>query len=150
MEALTYTLNLPATRDHLWRLWATDEGLASWLCLRAHVEPVVGGAYELFWNPDPEQLHSDSTIGCQVISLSHPRLIEFTWRGSDEVAHIMNVIGAPVTQVRVEFIPTLEGTRLELNHSGWGDDQGWAEARAWFDRAWTAALERLQATFERG
>jgi uncharacterized protein YndB with AHSA1/START domain len=136
-------------RENLWWAWTTAEGLSAWLCLRAEVEPVVGGKYELFWNPDPGKPESDSTLGCRVLSAYRPRYLQFTWRGSDEVADVMNVEGAPVTEVTVDFFPAGDGTRLLVTHSGWGDGPDWARARSWFERAWLGALEQLPAAAAR-
>lgn len=143
MDALRYQVELAAPLDRVWHAWSTAEGLAAWLCLRASVEATVGGAYELFWNPDASRPESDSTIGCRILALDPPRLLRFTWRGSDDVADVMNVPGAPTTQVQVELVPAGKGTHLEVVHSGWGEGAGWERARAWFDRAWTGALARL-------
>lgn len=143
MEPLRFERELAAPRDVVWKAVATGDGVTRWLCPRAHVEPVVGGAYELFWNPDRPE--SDSTLGCRVISLSYPRLLQVTWRGSDAVADVMNGPDAPRTEVKVELSPTLDGTRLVLVHSGWGSGAGWERARAWFEAAWRSALERLPA-----
>jgi uncharacterized protein YndB with AHSA1/START domain len=148
-DELKYTMELALPRDRVWQAWTTADGLSSWLCLRARVEPVVGGAYELFWNPDTAQPASDSTIGCRILSIDRPRLLQFTWRGSDAVANVMNLPGAPTTTVKVELIPTLSGTRLQLTHAGWGEGDGWPRARAWFDQAWAGALERLRAALSR-
>jgi len=144
VEPLTYKMDIAAPRDRVWRAWTTPQGLASWLCLRANIKPVVGGKFELFWNPDETRPESDSTLGCRVLSIDRPRLLHFTWRGSDEVADVMNAPDAPVTDVKVDLFPTLDGTRLELTHTGWGDGPSWERAREWFDRAWAGALEKLR------
>jgi hypothetical protein len=98
----------------------------------------------VFWNPDVEKPESNSTIGCRVLSVDRPRLLHFDWRGSDEVADVMNVPGAEVTDVTVQLFPTLTGTRLELVHAGWGDGPDWERARDWFAHAWEGAFERLR------
>ena len=143
MEALSYELELTHSRDQVWQMFTTSAGLARWLCLRANVEPRVGGAYELFWNPDQSRPESDSTIGCRVLSIDHPRLLSFTWRGADAVAETMNGPGITPTRVEVLLLPRPSGTRLVLVHSGWLDGDDWQRARDWFDRAWSGALERL-------
>lgn len=143
MEELSFTLDLPATRDRIWELWTTAAGLASWLCLRARVEPRVGGPFELFFNPNVRQPDSDSTLGCKVLSADPPRLLEFDWRGADALEEVMNKPGVPRTQCKLELFPRPSGTRLKLTHSGWGEGAGWADARAWFAKAWATALERL-------
>jgi len=150
MESLKYTMDLAVPRDRVWDAWTRPERLAEWLCLRANVEPVVGGRYELFWNPEPSRPESDSTVGCRVLSIDRPRLLRFTWRGSDDVADVMNVDGAPVTEVEVRLGPTPDGTRLTVTHTGWGEGPGWERARAWFDRAWSGALERLRGILAQG
>jgi len=144
MEPLRYELDLAATRDRVWDLFTTADGLASWLCLRARVEPRVGGAYELFWNPDPKRPDSDSTLGCRVLTIDRPRLLSFSWRGADEVADVMNADGVAPTEVTVELRPRPTGTRIFLIHDGWGDGEGWERARGWFDRAWRGALDQLR------
>jgi uncharacterized protein YndB with AHSA1/START domain len=143
MESLRYELDLPASRDTVWDLWTTAEGLTQWLCLRANVQPVVGGPYELFWNPDASKPDSDSTLGCRILSIDRPRLLGFSWRGADQVAGVMNAPDAPQTRVEVTLTPRPLGTRLNLVHQGWGHGPEWAQARAWFDRAWSGALEKL-------
>lgn len=148
MEALSYEIELAHSRDRVWEMFTTSAGLARWLCLRANVEARVGGAYELFWNPDESRPESDSTIGCRVLSLDHPRLLAFTWRGADAVAEVMNAPGITPTRVEVSLLPRPTGTRLLLVHSGWGDGDDWQRARAWFDRAWSGALERLREVLE--
>jgi len=145
MEPLHFSVDLPAPRDRVWEALTTAAGLSSWLCLRARVELEIGGAYELFWDADESHPELDSTLGCSVLSVDAPRLLEFTWRGSEAVADVMNVPGEPQTQVKVELRPTLDGTRLELTHSGWSDGPGWDRARAWFERAWGGALQALGA-----
>jgi uncharacterized protein YndB with AHSA1/START domain len=144
MEPLRFTVDIPTARDRVWRAFTTAEGLTAWLCLRARVEPAIGGAFELFWDPDESRPEHDSTLGCTCLSLDEPRLLEFTWRGSAAVAEVMNVPSAAQTQVKVELRPTLDGTRLVLTHSGWGDGPGWEWARAWFERAWGGALQTLR------
>lgn len=143
MEPLRFELDLAATRDRVWELFTTPDGLASWLCLRATVEPRVGGAFELFWNPDPARPESDSTLGCRILSIDRPRLLSFTWRGADAVAGVMNAEGVAPTEVTVELLPRPTGTRIRMTHTGWGDGDDWGRARTWFDRAWRGALARL-------
>jgi uncharacterized protein YndB with AHSA1/START domain len=148
MDPIVIERAIALPREKVWWAWTTARGLTSWLCLRADVEPVVGGRYELFWNPDASRPESDSTLGCRVLSVFPPRHLHFTWRGADEVAAVMNVDGAPTTEVTVDLIPGIEGTRLVVTHLGWGDGPDWATARSWFERAWLAAMERLPAAAE--
>ncbi|MBN1945087.1 MAG: SRPBCC domain-containing protein [Bradymonadales bacterium] len=147
MDPLHYTVDIPATRDELWEAWTTPEGLTRWLCHRATVEPRVGGAYEIYFNPDESRPGSNSTIGCKVLSVDRPRLLRVTWRGSDDLAEIMNNPEAPTTELEVRLRPAPFGTRLEVIHSGWGEGASWTRAREWFDKAWSKALEKILSVY---
>jgi hypothetical protein len=114
--------------------------LASWLTVKASVEPHVGGRYELFW--DPNDLENNSTIGCRITALSADELVAFQWRCPVEFKSFAN--GAnPLTHVVVTFHRVDDGTQIHLLHSGWRDSNEWERARAWQERAWTDAFQRL-------
>lgn len=130
--------DVPITR--LWTAWTDPEELSRWLALRAHVEPVVGGAYELFW--DPEHPERNSTLGCRVLALEDFRLLAFSWRGPVQFAGLMNG-EPPPTQVRIEFRSEDDRTWMRLIHSGWGEGPAWDEARSWFEQVWAGALGKL-------
>jgi uncharacterized protein YndB with AHSA1/START domain len=131
---------IDAPIERVWRAWIDPADLSRWLTAHANVQPKVGGAYELFWEPD----HPDrnSTLGCKVTVIDEPRLLAFTWRGPVQFSDFMNG-EPPPTHVRVELASVDRKTRVRLTHAGWGTGPRWAEARAWFDRAWTDSLERL-------
>jgi len=71
-EPLRYRMDLAHARNRVWAAWTQADELAKWLCVRATVEPVVGGRCELFWNPDPSRPESDSTIGFRVLRADGP------------------------------------------------------------------------------
>ena len=54
--------------------------------------------------------------------------------------------GRPSTELEVRFVPEGEGTRVELEHRGWGDygDEA-AKAREEYDRGWDFVLGRYAA-----
>jgi uncharacterized protein YndB with AHSA1/START domain len=115
---LTYKIDLAAPRDMIWDAWTRPEHLASWLCSRATVDPVVGGAYDLCWK--------DLSTRGQILSIDRPRLLQAAWW-----------IGERELAIEAIFYPTLLGTRLELLVARPGDD------RARVDRIWSAGLEEL-------
>lgn len=45
----------------------------------------------------------------------------------------------------MDRFPALDGTRLQITYSGWGDGPRLRRARSWFERAWVGALEQLPA-----
>lgn len=131
---------LPISAEEAWQAWTAPERLTQWLCASANVDVRVGGAYELFWEPDrPEH---NSTLGCRVLEVDRPRLLRFEWRGPDQFADVMNEQPFP-TRVTVRIEPDGAGARMTLEHEGWGDGDDWEAARAWHERVWAGAVDGL-------
>ncbi|MDQ3928433.1 MAG: SRPBCC domain-containing protein [Chloroflexota bacterium] len=133
--------------DRAFGYFTNNELLGSWLADSAHVEPVVGGKYEIFW--DPAIVENDGTRGCKVTAIEPGKFLSFDWKGPTMFQQSMNAAD-PLTHVVVFFIPHWSGdesgTEVHLVHSGWGSGDEWEGARLWFDNAWRlafAALERL-------
>lgn len=110
----------------------------------ASVEARVGGKYELAW--DPANTPRDSTVGCRITALAAGELVAFDWKGPTSFDAIMNH-ARPLTHVVVTFHPVENSPSaacdINLIHSGWRPGPGWADARAYFDRAWQQVLEAL-------
>ncbi|TKJ29008.1 MAG: hypothetical protein CEE40_10040 [Chloroflexi bacterium B3_Chlor] len=119
--------------------------LESWLTALAEVEPVVGGKYELFWDPGDKEINS--TIGCKVTAIERDKFLCFEWKGPAQYQHFMNEAD-PLTHVVVFFMPreddSVPSTEAHLIHSGWRGSAEWEEAREWFERAWGAAFKELE------
>jgi quinol monooxygenase YgiN/uncharacterized protein YndB with AHSA1/START domain len=115
--------------------------LTVWLTPLAAVEPVVGGRYELFW--EPEVPENNSTIGCRITALVPGQLLAFQWRSPEQFRAFANTAD-PLTHVVVTFLPEGAGTRVHLVHSGWRSNGAWEEARLWQERAWRLALRKLE------
>lgn len=126
-------------------MFTVSQQVQSWLAPSANVEPEEGGSYELFW--DLENREQDSTIGCRVTAIEEDRLLSFEWKGPRQFQHFMNDAD-PLTHVVVSFFPSSAGwagpTEVHLVHSGWRGSPEWEEARRWFERAWSVALEELE------
>jgi uncharacterized protein YndB with AHSA1/START domain len=140
VESIQIERFVEAPIERVWHAWIDPADLSRWLTERANIQPEVGGAYELFWEPD----HPDrnSTMGCKITAIDNPRLLTFTWRGPVQFSDFMNS-EPPPTHVRIELASVDGRTRVQLTHAGWGPGPRWAEARAWFDRAWNTSLDRL-------
>lgn len=116
--------------------------ITTWLAMGAEVEPFVGGRYELFWDMNNRAINS--TMGCKVTAIEENELLCFEWKGPVQFAGFMNT-AAPLTHVAVFFAPRDEHTTtIHLVHSGWGDNEQWEEARAWFEAVWGNALRKLE------
>jgi uncharacterized protein YndB with AHSA1/START domain len=129
----------------VFEMFTVNENLEAWLTSAAEVEPVIGGKYELFW--DPSDRDNNSTIGCKITAFEQDRLLSFEWKGPKHYSHFMNVAD-PLTHVVISFYPCeeLSGqfTDVHLVHTGWGSSEDWEKARLWFDRAWKESFDRLK------
>lgn len=116
-----YVMDLAVPRDRVWQAWTTAEGLATWLCREATVEPAVGGRIVLSCDT--------GAVTCQVLSIDRPRLLLLGWPTD-----------AGLADVCLQLRPTLDGTRLELTLFGLSGSAGQQA-----DRIWQQGLERLRA-----
>lgn len=128
--------------DRVFEAWLVPDLLERWLTRKATVEPSVGGAYELYW--EPENPERNSTKGCRITGLVHNTELSFSWRGPAEYADLMG----DRTQVFVRLKPCEGGTLLRFVHTGWGSGSQWEQARTWQAAAWQEALENLKNMLE--
>ena len=89
-------------------LFTVNQHLESWLVDVAEVEPVAGGRYELFWEPDDRE--NNSTLGCKVTAVEPDKFIAFEWRSPKQYKHFANTAD-PLTHVVVFFIPVATGRK---------------------------------------
>ncbi len=132
---------LPCSPHRAFEMFTDNGLLESWLTVLADIEPVVGGRYELFWEPDDRE--NNSTIGCKVTAVEMDRFLSFEWRSPKQFKHFANTAD-PLTHVVVFFMPGKDLTEVHVIHSGWRSSHEWEEARRWQETAWRLALERLE------
>lgn len=135
---------LSSSAHTAFEMFTESAALQSWLAPVAEVSPVLGGKYELFWEPG-EREHN-STLGCRITALEEGRFLSFEWRGPRQFERFMNDAD-PLTHVVVFFIPEGFGahvwTDVYLIHSGWRSTPEWEEARLWFEQSWSTAFAEL-------
>lgn len=144
-KVLHHSVRLECNAHSAFEMFTVNSLLEEWLPKEALVEPVVGGKYELFW--EPEDVEKNSTIGCKVTAVEQDKLIAFEWKGPIQFRHFMNDAD-PLTHISVFFLPC-EGepsrfTEVHLIHSGWRNSKEWEDARLFFSRSWQKALEDLR------
>ncbi len=138
---LTVDLKLKTSVEEIWSYWIDPCKLEKWLTVKANVEPMLNGLYELFWEPDSRE--QNSTIGCKFIAFVPNKLIAFQWKGPVPFADLMNTEPPPTwVSVSLEAINP-ECTTIHFRHSGWGESDRWKEARSWQEQAWSAAFKEL-------
>lgn len=141
MEALKIKVKLDTPLEDVWHAWTDAATIVKWFSPEANVEPCLGGAFELFF--DPQNHESMSTKGCVITEFEPMNRLSFNWKGPDQYADLMNDPRS-LTLVAVEFSEDDGETSLSLHHGGWGEDDLWAEAREWHKKAWEGALYDLK------
>ena len=53
--------------DRVFEAWIKPDLIERWLTRKANVDAAVGGAYELFW--EPERPEHNSTLGCRITDI---------------------------------------------------------------------------------
>jgi uncharacterized protein YndB with AHSA1/START domain len=128
----------------VWKAWTTPEGLETFFARKAaKVEPVPGGAFELWFGLDSPE-GSRGSEGCRVHSVTPMEQFVFQWNAPPTIPAIRPLR----TLVYLDFRP-LDGNRTEvtLRNFGYGQGEEWAKARAYFDRAWNSVMASLQKRF---
>lgn len=133
-------VKLDCSIERAFELFTVNRELESWLTVKANVEPQLGGSYELFWAPDEPE--NDSTIGCKILAIEAPDLINFEWKGPRQFKSFMNEAD-PLTNVNLSFAQKKTGVQVSLLHTGWRQSTEWEEARQYFIKAWEGAFQIL-------
>lgn len=147
MEAVETQVLVKAPREVVWWAWTRAERITQWFAPAATIDPRPGGAFELFFNPADRS--RDCTAGCTFTAVEPMTRLAFTWKGPDLFAAVMNHPDR-LTAVTVTMEPVEGGTRVTVVHAGWGEGDGWAEARRWHAAAWRQVLDSLKGALESG
>ena len=135
-----------ASLDDAWAAWTTREGIVSFLAPDAQVDPRVGGAFQIYFNPlgAPGSKGADDM---RFMALQPKKMLSFDWNAPPHLP----TARAQRTFVVVRFAPLdAKQTRVSLHHTGWGDGDEWDKAYAYFDRAWGNVLAGMKKRFESG
>ncbi|MFQ5694735.1 MAG: DUF6265 family protein [Terriglobia bacterium] len=145
-RALHKEATVPASLEEIWQAWTTEEGVTSFFAPQAHVEPVLGGLYELYFDPS-QPYGSRGSEGCRIHSFVPLKLLAFQWSAPPHLSQVRPLR----TLVFVRFYELgPKETRVTVTHSGWGEGEQWDKAYAYFDSAWDAVLGNLEYRFTVG
>ena len=133
--------------DLVWHAWTIPSRVSQWFAPKSVVEPRINGPYELYFNPtEPNTMN---TKGCKITKISTEKELEFSWKGPDHLASIMNNDNE-LTTVNVSFKKTGDSTELTVTHTGWKTDTQWKDAIDWHQMAWDGVLSSLKSNIEKG
>jgi uncharacterized protein YndB with AHSA1/START domain len=145
-RAIEKSIEINATIDQAWDAWTTREGIVGFFAPDARIEPRVGGAFEIYFDPTAP-LGSKGADDMRFLALQPKRMLSFDWNAPPNLPEAR----AQRTFVIVRFEALRDKTtRVVLHHTGWGDGGEWDKAYAYFDRAWGNVLGNLKKRFEQG
>jgi len=145
-RAIDKEVVIAANVDQAWDAWTTREGIVSFFAPDADIEPRVGGAFHIHFDPTapPGMKGADDM---RFMALQPKKMISFDWNAPPSLPQART----QRTFVIVRFEPVNEReTRVSLHHTGWGDGGEWDKAFAYFDRAWGNVLANLKKRFDSG
>jgi uncharacterized protein YndB with AHSA1/START domain len=155
---LEKTVDVPP--DRAFEMWATEAGVRSFYAPAAHIDPRVGGRYEILFAPDKDpQGLSHGTTGARILKYEPGRSLWFEWiafaadanlgANAPPVVPRMERDEKPLpTWVEIDLLP-VDGrpgaTRVRFAHHGFRTGGRWEESFAWFSKAWAGVLEAMAA-----
>jgi uncharacterized protein YndB with AHSA1/START domain len=145
-RAVDREIVIDATLDQAWDAWTTREGIVSFFAPDAKIEPRVGGAFQIYFNPLAESGQKGAD-DMRFMALQPKKMISYDWNAPPHLPEARK----QRTFVIVRFEPVSDKqTRVSIHHVGWGDGGEWDKAYAYFDRAWGNVLGSLKKRFESG
>ena len=137
---------VPVNVQQVWDAWTTEQGAKTFFAPDCKIDLLPGGAYEMYFDlSSPEGLRGGE--GCRFLAIQPMQMLSFTWNAPPNLPNVRN----QYTHVTVGFEPNLQGTKVSIEHDGWGKGSEWDEAYIYFDRAWNkTVLPRLKHRFENG
>jgi uncharacterized protein YndB with AHSA1/START domain len=137
--AVVVRRTIAASAEDLFDAWLDPQALAQWMrpgtieSTVAHVEPRVGGAYEITMQSASGPIRHQGVYRC----IERPRRLVFTW--------ISPPTELQETLVTVDFIPAGKRTEVIVTH-----EQLPESAKAAHRKGWTSGLEHLDQASQQG
>jgi uncharacterized protein YndB with AHSA1/START domain len=128
----------------VWKAWTTAEGIESfWAPKAARVEPVPGGAFELWFGINQPE-GSRGSEGCLVHSVTPMEQFVFEWNAPPPLPMIRKLR----TLVYLDFKALPDSrTEVTLRNFGYGAGEEWAKSKAYFEKAWPNVMDALVKRF---
>jgi uncharacterized protein YndB with AHSA1/START domain len=121
--------------DRVWHALTDPEMIERWLMRAEGYQAEVGARFRLRETPRPDCL---GLVECEVLELSPPNRIVWSWRGAEDPA---------TTRLVIDLEADEQGTRLTLRHTGESDERTvTATTGGWTQKL--GALSELLTTME--
>jgi uncharacterized protein YndB with AHSA1/START domain len=135
-----------ASLQDVWEAFSTSEGLATWLAPEALVELKIGGAFELYFNPDAPK-GQRGMEGTTVLAFEPLRMISY--QGSAP-PHFRELRSNPPTGTWL--LDDLGDGRVRITFRGVGQDdrRNWIRAFRVEEQQMTGVMKTLERRFRDG
>jgi uncharacterized protein YndB with AHSA1/START domain len=145
-EPVIVEAEIAASQGEAWRSLISREGAVSFFGPDARIEPVIGGAYEIYFLPDnPPGLRG--TEGVRILAMEDGKRLLIGWNAPVPFGPLR----PQETVVEFTLSPRPpDRTLITVTHSAWGRGPEWQRLRDYFASAWPAVLGRLQYRFDIG
>jgi uncharacterized protein YndB with AHSA1/START domain len=131
-----------ASGAEVWKSWTTSAGIKAFLGADSRIEAVVGGPFELYFNPAAPAGDRGSE-GCRFLAVEPERRVTFEWNAPPHLP----TIRPQHHVVTLAFEPEATATRVRLDAIGYGAGPEWAKTQEYFDKAWGSVLGALAKRF---
>jgi uncharacterized protein YndB with AHSA1/START domain len=126
-----------ASPDAVFRALTDADELARWWMTSAESDARTGGSYSYRFEFEDES--RNHTYTGEYIDVTPAERVAYPWR-----------TGLGPTEVDFRLEPAGGGTRIRLEHSGWGEGSDWDESVQMHEQGWSFFLDNLKAYLERG
>ena len=141
---VTVSGEVRATPARLWDALTSQRGVVEYFGPAARVEPRIGGAYEIYFEPErPAGLRGGE--GNRILAMEPHRRLLVSWNAPTHFGPLQD------QRTVVEFTLQPLGpdrTLVTATHFAWGTGPEWRAVREYFGTAWKIVVGRLQYRFD--
>jgi uncharacterized protein YndB with AHSA1/START domain len=147
LPLLTASTLLKASRKEIWDAWTTAQGIKSFLAPDCKIDFRVGGAYEIYFDPQADPKDRGS-IGSVILAIQPLEMFSFSWCNPPSLPEIR----WQYTHVTIRIREVSARQRqVILLQDGWGSGEDWEKAYQYFRHAWQeVVMSQLVKRFEIG
>ena len=145
-RAIDKEVTVAAPVAAVWQSWTSKAGIESFFAPQAEIDPRVGGAFHIHFDPlaEPGAKGADDM---RFMALQSPKMLSFDWNAPPSLPEAR--AQRTFVVVRLHDIDG-KSTRVTVHHTGWGDGGEWDKTYTYFDRAWPRVLANLKKRHESG
>lgn len=129
-KAIVIDKTLPYPPSRIWRILTQSEMIAQWL-MPNDFQPILGHKFHFQTKPMGKW---DGVVHCEVLAIEENRFLRISWVGGSD--DNMDYGSRLVSELTWTLTPEGDGTRVHMEHSGFGPGnefafrmmgQGWAQ-----------------------